>query len=113
MESASHVGNVLERNNSFAADIRIKRGSFISRVHSILQEMSFAKPNGCNEEVCMPPASMVPLFGTCLMGNATGYTLHGTMLLETHLVSQESHLDILWRKSVNTYTFRLCCLQGS
>ena len=44
VDSANHVGNILERNNSFEKDIRSKRGTFISRVHIILQEFSFANP---------------------------------------------------------------------
>ena len=44
VESANHVGNVLERNNSFTLDIKNKRGGFIGRVNSILQEFSFANP---------------------------------------------------------------------
>ena len=44
VESAKHVGNILERDNSFSKDIRTKRGSFIGRIHSILQEVHFASP---------------------------------------------------------------------
>ena len=44
VDSAKHVGNVLERDNSFSKDIRMKRGSFIGRVHSIFQEFHFANP---------------------------------------------------------------------
>ena len=38
VESAHHVGNILERDNSFNKYIRIKRGSIIGRVHSIFKE---------------------------------------------------------------------------
>jgi hypothetical protein len=38
VESAHHVGN------TFSKDIRMKIGSFIGRVHSILQEVYFANP---------------------------------------------------------------------
>ena len=44
VDSALHVGNTLERNNSFTRDLRLKRGDFIGRVHSILQEFHFANP---------------------------------------------------------------------
>ena len=44
VDSAHHVGNILERDNSFSKDIRMKRGSFIGRVHSIFQEFHFANP---------------------------------------------------------------------
>ena len=44
VESAKHVGNILERDNFFNKDIRSKMGSFIGRVHSILQEVHFASP---------------------------------------------------------------------
>ena len=44
VDSALHVGNTLERNNSFTKDLTMKRGSFIGRIHSILQELHFANP---------------------------------------------------------------------
>ena len=44
VDSAHHVGNIMERDNSFSKDIRMKRGSFIGRVHSIFQEFHFANP---------------------------------------------------------------------
>ena len=44
VDSALHVGNTLERDNSFARDLLLKRGDFIGRVHSILQEFHFANP---------------------------------------------------------------------
>ena len=42
--SANHVGNILERDNMFTKDIRVKRGSFIGRIHSLEQELYFANP---------------------------------------------------------------------
>ena len=44
VDSAKHVGNVLERNNSFSKDLAMKRGDCIGRLHSILQEFHFANP---------------------------------------------------------------------
>ena len=44
VDSAKHVGNTMERDNSFTVDIRNKRGCFIGRIHSILQEVHFANP---------------------------------------------------------------------
>ena len=44
VEHAKHVGNVLQSDNSFSKDISSKRGMFIDKVHSILQEFHFAKP---------------------------------------------------------------------
>ena len=44
VESANHVGNILEKNMSFNQDVKSKRGSFIGRINSILQEFSFANP---------------------------------------------------------------------
>ena len=44
VESAKHVGNVLERDNSFSKDISCKRAAFIGKVHSILQEFHFVNP---------------------------------------------------------------------
>ena len=44
VDSAVHVGNILERNNSFTKDFSMRRGNFIGKVHSILQEFYFANP---------------------------------------------------------------------
>ena len=44
VDSALHIGNTLERSNSFAKDLTLKRGDFIGRIHSILQEFYFANP---------------------------------------------------------------------
>ena len=44
VDSALHVGNTLERDNSFSKDLMMKRGDFIGRIHSILQEFYFANP---------------------------------------------------------------------
>ena len=44
VESAKHVGNILERDNSFTKDVRSKRAVFIGNVHRILQEFYFANP---------------------------------------------------------------------
>ena len=44
VDSALHVGNTLERSNSFSKDLTLKRGDFIGRIHSILQEFHFANP---------------------------------------------------------------------
>ena len=44
VDSAKHVGNTLQRDNSCTMDIRNKRGCFIGRVLSILQEVHFANP---------------------------------------------------------------------
>ena len=39
-----HLGNTLQANNSMGLDINLKRGAFIGRVNSILQEFHFASP---------------------------------------------------------------------
>ena len=44
VDSAVHVGNIVERNNSFSKDFNKKRDDFIGRIHSILQEFHFANP---------------------------------------------------------------------
>ena len=44
VDSAKHVGNTLERDNSFSKDLTLKRGDFIGRIHSIMQEVYFANP---------------------------------------------------------------------
>ena len=62
VDSANHVGNILERNNSFEKDIRSKRGTFISRVHSILQEFSFANP--------LVKLKMISIYATSFYGSS-------------------------------------------
>ena len=62
VESAKHVGNTMERNNSFSMDIRLKRGSFIGRVHSILQEVHFANP--------MMKMTMIKMYATSFYGSS-------------------------------------------
>ena len=44
-DEVKHLGNTLEGNNSFSKDCDIKRGAFIGKVHSLLQELWFASPN--------------------------------------------------------------------
>ena len=38
----SHLGSVLESNNSMRADISLKRGKFVGKIHSLMQELHFA-----------------------------------------------------------------------
>ena len=81
VESGNHVGNILERDNSFTKDVRLKRGSFIGRVHSIMQEFYFANP--------MIKLKMISIYATSFYGSSlwnilmvsvTDCTLHGIML---------------------------------
>ena len=44
VESAKHVGNILERDNFFNKEIRSEMGSFIGRVHS---------PLGLSKQMCL------------------------------------------------------------
>ena len=70
VDSALHVGNTLERNNSFAKDLRLKRGDFIGRVHSILQEFHFANP-----QVKM---KMFSIYSTSFYGSSLWNIFNGT-----------------------------------
>jgi hypothetical protein len=62
VESAHHVGNILERDNSFSKNIRMKRGSFIGRVHSIFQEFYFANP--------LVKMKMISIYSTSFYGSS-------------------------------------------
>ena len=62
VESASHVGNLLERDNSFNKDVRMKKGNFIGKVHSLLQEFSFANP--------MIKMKMISVYATSFYGSS-------------------------------------------
>ena len=42
MNKVSHLGCTLESNNSMKSDISLKRGKFIGKVHSLMQEFHFA-----------------------------------------------------------------------
>ena len=39
-----HLGNVLQSDNSMKIDCSLKRGKFIGKVNSLLQEFHFAEP---------------------------------------------------------------------
>ena len=40
-----HLGNILRCDNSMKRDVAVKRGKFIGKVNSLLQELHFADPN--------------------------------------------------------------------
>ena len=69
VDSALHVGNILERNNSFSKDIMKKRGSFIGRVHSILQEFHFANP--------VVKMEMISMYATSFYGSSLWNLFNG------------------------------------
>ena len=41
VDNIKHVGNLLESDNSFTQDCRIKRGQFVGRIHSLNQELYY------------------------------------------------------------------------
>ena len=45
VKSAKHLGNILERDNTFSVDIDMKRGKFIGKIHSLMQEFNYATPD--------------------------------------------------------------------
>ena len=45
VESVKHLGNTLEFNNSMRTDCLQKRGKFIGKIHSLLQEFHYADPS--------------------------------------------------------------------
>ena len=94
----------LERDNSFTMNIRKKRGCFIGRVHSILQEVHLANP--------LVKMEMINMYASSFYGSppdhVTGFIQHGTMLSEKHSIFPEHLIDTLLKKSVNTFTLWLC-----
>ena len=40
-----HLGNTLQSDNSMCHDILLKRGKYIGKVNSLLQEFHYVKPN--------------------------------------------------------------------
>ena len=53
MNKVNHLGCVLESDNSMKADISNKRGKFIGKVNSMLQEFHYANPTTLLELVCV------------------------------------------------------------
>ena len=45
VKSVKHLGHLLEQDNSMRSDLAQKRGTFIAKVNSILQEFHFARPD--------------------------------------------------------------------
>ena len=45
VRSVKHLGNTLQSDNSMKIDVSIKRGSFIGKVNSVLQEFKTLKPS--------------------------------------------------------------------
>ena len=45
VETVKHLGNTLEVNNSMKTDCLQKRGKFIGKIHSLLQEFHYADPS--------------------------------------------------------------------
>ena len=43
VNKVSHLGCTLESNNSMKADLALKRGKFVGKVHSLMQEFHFAR----------------------------------------------------------------------
>ena len=93
VESANHVGNILERNNSFNQDVKTKRGSFIGRVHSILQEFSFANPLLKMKVIDVYASSF---YGSCLWNFFSGqcdtlYTAWNNAIREAFSLPKMTH----------------------
>ena len=84
VESGNHVGNILERDNSFTKDVRLKRGSFIGRVHSIMQEFYFANP--------MIKLKMISIYATSFYGSSLWNIFNG----------QCDRLYTAWNNAVRT-----------
>ena len=45
VDEVKHLGNILESNNSMTKDCLIKRGRYIGKVNSLLQELYFVQPS--------------------------------------------------------------------
>ena len=61
VSKVKHLGHLLQADNSMAADITQKRGTFIGRVNSLLQEFHFSPPN-----IIM---KLMHTYATCLYGS--------------------------------------------
>ena len=45
VDQITHLGHILQNDNSMNIDCNIKRGQFIGKIHSLLQEFYFSSPN--------------------------------------------------------------------
>ena len=45
VREVKHLGNILQCENNMKRDIAVKRGKFIGKVNSLLQELHFAEPS--------------------------------------------------------------------
>ena len=63
VSSVKHLGNLLQSDNSMKMDISIKRGAFIGRVNSLLQEFRNIKPSIMINLINAFASSM---YGSCL-----------------------------------------------
>jgi hypothetical protein len=58
-----HLGNVLQSDNSMSMDVLQKRGKYIGKVNSLLQEFDFAKP--------VVLRKLINIYGTSFYGSGT------------------------------------------
>ena len=63
VKKVTHLGNVLEADNSMKADIAIKRGKFIGKVNSLLQEFHYVSSQLLIKLVNVYASSF---YGSCL-----------------------------------------------
>ena len=64
VKKVTHLGNVLEADNSMKADIAIKRGKFIGKVNSLLQEFHYVSSQLLIKLVNVYASSF---YGSCLL----------------------------------------------
>ena len=60
-----HLGNVLQSDNSMSMDVLQKRGKYIGKVNSLLQEFHFAKP--------VVLTKLINIYATSFYGSGTWY----------------------------------------
>ena len=65
VEEVKHLGNLLQCENNMKRDVAIKRGKFIGKINSLLQELYFVDPEVFVRSISIVPASMATIFGVC------------------------------------------------
>ena len=78
VKQVKHLGNLLQSDNSMSVDIAQKRGKYVRKVNSLLQEFYFAEPNVLTKLINVYATSFTDLApGTSSAVTVKSYTRAG------------------------------------
>ena len=112
VNSVNHLGHILESDNSMKSDCLAKRGKFIGKVHSLLQEFSYV------DSAVM--ARILAIYVTSFYGSNLWnlYSYEVTKLFSswnvtiTSLIFYGLHIGFSLNKCLAPLTQRPCCAPG-